>query len=87
MTLQWKCIMGQAMCFPGTHILTPVWLPVLYLSETPALESVRWPKSDFRKDKTTDIEDACEEWVTQNVKIEKQHLIYEFIYAFKYISN
>ena len=28
--------MGQAMCFPGTHILTPVWLPVLYLSETPA---------------------------------------------------
>lgn len=23
MTFQWKCIMGQAMCFPGTHILTP----------------------------------------------------------------
>lgn len=36
MTLQWKCIMGQAMCFPGTHILTPAWFPVLYLSETPA---------------------------------------------------
>lgn len=32
MTLQWKCIMGQAMCFPGTHILTPAWFPVLYLS-------------------------------------------------------
>lgn len=48
------------------------------------LESAKWPKGDFRKDKTTDVEDACEERVTLT-KYEsrrKIHLIYEYICAF-----